>query len=58
MKKDNQPAAATNAAKAVPLSPAAQKAWAVTFAPPQAMPSDRLKARAHLVRSALSTGGY
>jgi hypothetical protein len=59
MKQATQPAVATvQPVKASPLSPAARKAWSVNFAAPQAMPSDRLKARAELVRTALSTGTY
>ena len=46
--------------QSVPLTPAAQNAWAVAFKTPapEAMPSERLKARAELVRKALSTGTY
>ncbi|TFY97060.1 hypothetical protein [Ramlibacter humi] len=62
MKPEHKPAQvlATSAFAAVPnAAPAARKAWAVNFTvpAPQAMPSDRLKARAELVRSALCTGG-
>ena len=46
---------------AKPLHPAqpAPRGWQVKFvvAPPQAMPTERLRARAELVRSALSCGG-
>jgi hypothetical protein len=40
-------------------TPAARKAWSVSFVvpAPQAMPSDRLKARGELVRKALTCGG-
>jgi hypothetical protein len=44
---------------AVPnASPAARRAWSVKFnvPAPETMPSDRLKARAELVRSALGCG--
>ncbi|MCJ0764505.1 hypothetical protein [Variovorax terrae] len=46
--------------KAPPMSAAARNAWVVNFAPaqPKGMPSDRLKARAELVRNALSSGTY
>jgi|688.fasta_scaffold685911_2 hypothetical protein len=40
--------------------PPAQPAWQVTFVTPKprAMPSERMQARAELVRSALNSGGY
>ena len=45
--------------KASALSPAARKAWQVNFTTPapKTMPTDRLKARAELVRKALGCGG-
>lgn len=41
------------------LSPAARKAWVIRHVnePQQAMPSERLKARADLVRKATGCGG-
>lgn len=50
----------TQSDKTPALSPAARNAWTVSFSTPapQAMPADRLKARAELVRNALSTGTY
>ena len=59
MKTTVQPSTSVaQSAKAAPLSAATQKAWSVNFAAPPSMPSDRLKARAELVRSALTTGTY
>lgn len=42
------------------LTSTARKAWVVDFVvpAPQSMPSERLKARAELVRNALSSGTY
>ena len=61
MKPEQKPASAT----AAPTAPAnltgqARRAWTVNFVLPQpkSMPSDRLKARAELVRNALSSASY
>lgn len=50
----------TQSSKAGPMSQGAKAAWTVNFTTPapKAMPADRLKARAELVRNALSTGTY
>lgn len=53
-----QPAAALRAL--APLSEAAREAWKVDFIVPvpPSMPSERMQARAELVRSALSSNQY
>ena len=53
------PASITQSSKGS-MSQAAKAAWTVNFTTPapKAMPADRLKARAELVRNALSTGTY
>lgn len=61
MKPTLQPLSADNQPKtAAPLSPAARTAWTTSFAvqAPKTMPSERLKARAELVRTALSSTQY
>lgn len=61
MKPEQKPASATSApTAAVNLTGQARRAWSFHFAPPQpkSMPSDRLKARAELVRNALSSASY
>ena len=59
--KPEQKLATIGATPAAPanLTGQARRAWSVNFVVPQpkSMPSDRLKARAELVRSALCTGG-
>ena len=47
-------------AGATDLTEPARQAWAVKFVvpTPKSMPADRLKARAELVRTALSSGTY
>jgi hypothetical protein len=50
----------TQSSKAGTMTQAAKSAWTVNFVTPAptAMPADRLKARAELVRNALCTGSY
>lgn len=59
MQTPQDPVSSTPAAlKAQPAQPA-PRGWQVKFvvAPPHTMPTERLRARAELVRSALSCGG-
>jgi hypothetical protein len=60
MEKTSQVAAGVApVAKDAPLNQAVQQAWQVNVVSPspKAMPSERLKARAELVKKALSCGG-
>lgn len=61
MKPQNKPAnvQSDRASGVANATPAARRAWAVNFSvpAPQSMPSDRLAARAELVRKALGCGG-
>ena len=55
-----QTAGVTQSSKAGPLTAEAKTAWKVTFTTPapKTMPAERLKARAELVRNALTSGTY